>query len=357
MVAPFGSDSKDVDANGVDVENNEAEAKTPSAASVLEDLRLGQYKDAFAKESIESIEDLLELTPDDVKEIGLKIGERNRLKKWMDAEKTRRVDDEKAEENCKKYQALFQTIDADGSGGIDLVEFKSALSALGRHKSDMETKVLFQKADTDRSGKIDFQEFINLVTNIEAKENSTEWLLKGLAENGDESLGKLGILQKAATSRGISLIDIFEAKETEEAWNVVEGILNTLKQNEGPATANYCNEIGCKDTYDFLLLDSCFVQLMCEKFCHYYLDDASAEVGLPEGTVDRCVDWDDLVKKATETFRTVCHEFSHKEENQVGVATWVQMVLGREVKGLLVPSSSLNCSKWMGINSPVVSPR
>merc|ERR1711920_929386 len=52
------------------------------------------------------------------------------------------------------WDNVFKHFDADGSGNIDLAEFKSVLSKLG-NSDEAKAEAAFKKADADASGEID----------------------------------------------------------------------------------------------------------------------------------------------------------------------------------------------------------
>eukprot|EP01052_Picozoa_sp_SAG31_P037234 SAG31_NODE_4777_length_2960_cov_1.962950_2_plen_128_part_00 len=54
----------------------------PTFEDVLLDLALTRHSQSFEREDIRSVEDLRRLSVDDCKELGLNIGERNRLCEW-----------------------------------------------------------------------------------------------------------------------------------------------------------------------------------------------------------------------------------------------------------------------------------
>ena len=51
-------------------------------AALLQHLDVAAYAAALAEESIRSADDLRELTADDLKELGFKMGDRKRVLKW-----------------------------------------------------------------------------------------------------------------------------------------------------------------------------------------------------------------------------------------------------------------------------------
>jgi SAM domain (Sterile alpha motif)/WD domain, G-beta repeat len=67
---------------------NGPEARPSSVRDVLEKLDLAHHKEAFDTEDITDVGDLLELTEKDLEDIGLKkIGERNRMRSWIEGQK------------------------------------------------------------------------------------------------------------------------------------------------------------------------------------------------------------------------------------------------------------------------------
>jgi len=63
-----------------------------------------------------------------------------------------------AESNTAKKKRLFDSIDKDKSGGIELQELEGALMDLGI--GDARMKILFENMDTDNDGIVDFAEFL-----------------------------------------------------------------------------------------------------------------------------------------------------------------------------------------------------
>ena len=54
--------------------------------ALLQQLDIAAYAAALAEESIRSADDLRELTADDLKELGFKMGDRKRVLKWSAAQ-------------------------------------------------------------------------------------------------------------------------------------------------------------------------------------------------------------------------------------------------------------------------------
>ncbi|KAG2500801.1 hypothetical protein HYH03_001563 [Edaphochlamys debaryana] len=58
-----------------------------------------------------------------------------------------------------EMMALFQSIDVDGSGAIDVSELQTALEMMGIHKSEDEVTEMMEGVDEDGSGELEFAEF------------------------------------------------------------------------------------------------------------------------------------------------------------------------------------------------------
>lgn len=63
----------------------------------------------------------------------------------------------------KQLETVFELIDRDRSGSVDLVEFFHAIHFMGSQVSFAEAQHLFAKADSDSSGEIDRREFVAVV--------------------------------------------------------------------------------------------------------------------------------------------------------------------------------------------------
>jgi juvenile hormone diol kinase len=75
--------------------------------------------------------------------------------KWSDTIITAPTEGE--ELDLSRPQAFFDSIDADGSGDLDLKEYTIFLKAVGRSEED--AKIAFSKIDTNGDGKISRYEF------------------------------------------------------------------------------------------------------------------------------------------------------------------------------------------------------
>ncbi|XP_076314990.1 WD repeat-containing protein on Y chromosome-like [Tachypleus tridentatus] len=65
-------------------------------------------------------------------------------------------------EHLKRLQRLFGEMDTDGSGALDIDEFKTAMAALlGGHIDEHELELIFMKIDTNCDGTIDWEEYLS----------------------------------------------------------------------------------------------------------------------------------------------------------------------------------------------------
>ncbi|XP_013775753.1 WD repeat-containing protein on Y chromosome-like [Limulus polyphemus] len=65
-------------------------------------------------------------------------------------------------EHLKRLQRLFEEMDTDGSGALDMDEFKTAMTALlGGHMDEHELELMFMKIDTNCDGTVDWEEYLN----------------------------------------------------------------------------------------------------------------------------------------------------------------------------------------------------
>ena len=59
-----------------------------------------------------------------------------------------------------KCYEVFTSLDADGSGFMDMNELRSALGFLGEEMNDKDYRKIMEKFDQDKSGTLDFEEFV-----------------------------------------------------------------------------------------------------------------------------------------------------------------------------------------------------
>ncbi|KAH9311412.1 hypothetical protein KI387_026447, partial [Taxus chinensis] len=79
----------------------------------------------------------------------------------------------KIDESFKKLKSVFQKIDDDSNGTIDLDELKRGFQELHISFTDKEMKELYQECDMNESKGIDFKEFIVLLALVYLLEDGT----------------------------------------------------------------------------------------------------------------------------------------------------------------------------------------
>jgi len=92
-----------------------------------------------------------------------------------------------------QVRIIFDQIDSDGNGTLDLEEFKTAYKQLHSNVTDAQLEAMFEEADLDKSGTLDFDEF-SVIASIPQV----------------EVLGKLGV--KNRDERG--LLEVEQSLET-----------------------------------------------------------------------------------------------------------------------------------------------
>ena len=70
----------------------------------------------------------------------------------------------------KLKRSLFNQFDKDGSGELEIPEFRDAWNFLGLHGSDEEIKRAFTSVDVDGSGKVDRREFATAIRDSRVEE-------------------------------------------------------------------------------------------------------------------------------------------------------------------------------------------
>jgi len=84
-----------------------------------------------------------------------------------------KITEEKLEE-CKK---VFDEIDIDGTGDIDIEELGIALNSIGCVLSEHDLNKLMKEFDTNNSGRLDFDEFLCIVgMNLQDSHNEEDIL-------------------------------------------------------------------------------------------------------------------------------------------------------------------------------------
>ncbi|CAI5776622.1 calcium-binding mitochondrial carrier SCaMCSCaMC-1-1 [Podarcis lilfordi] len=106
-----------------------------------------------------------------------------------------------------RYENLFQKLDRDGDGRVDIAELQSGLKALGIPLGDDAEKKIFRAGDTNQDGRLDFEEFTRYLKDHEKK---MKLAFKSLDKNNDGVIDASEIVQ----SLKILGIDISEKQAT-----------------------------------------------------------------------------------------------------------------------------------------------
>jgi ribosomal protein L12E/L44/L45/RPP1/RPP2 len=80
-------------------------------------------------------------------------------KEAEEAEAKEEEEDDEDDEELRKLRALFDMVDADGSGELDREEVSRLSKDMGAALSDAELDTAMSKMDQDGSGLVDFDEF------------------------------------------------------------------------------------------------------------------------------------------------------------------------------------------------------
>jgi hypothetical protein len=92
----------------------------------------------------------------------------------------------------RALQRMFETIDDDGSGEIDMIELADAMFSSGVASTLADVKKLVHEADTDGSGSIEFDEFLVLMKDTKEPTPSSTTSMRAVAKLKKESKKKTG---------------------------------------------------------------------------------------------------------------------------------------------------------------------
>ena len=70
--------------------------------------------------------------------------------------------------SVSELEEMFQRVDADGNGTLDLEEAKACLVELHLYSNDQDVEILFEALDVDRSGTLTLEEFLDLTKKAHA---------------------------------------------------------------------------------------------------------------------------------------------------------------------------------------------
>ena len=83
--------------------------------------------------------------------------------------------DQQKDNSEKELKKLFDSIDTDGSGEIDVDELMEICQRLGVTVSDDEVKEMMESADSDGNGVLDFEEFMKVIEQFGIKKQTNDW--------------------------------------------------------------------------------------------------------------------------------------------------------------------------------------
>lgn len=122
----------------------------------------------------------------------------------------------------ERLRILFEEVDDDKSGEIEIDEMLTLMRKLGRNPTKKELKVLFEAADKDGGGSIDFEEFCTWYPEWKEIEISDEdrVVFKELFDRVDEDNSQC--LDKAELAEVMRLLGAMEGSHERMAGNVCE---------------------------------------------------------------------------------------------------------------------------------------
>ena len=70
------------------------------------------------------------------------------------------------QDNLRKYKSLFDSVDVDKGGEIDVKELNQMLEKVGISMKEEELKEIMKEYDTNETGTIDYIEFVQIFTKL-----------------------------------------------------------------------------------------------------------------------------------------------------------------------------------------------
>mmetsp|Transcript_19813 Transcript_19813/g.57491 ORF Transcript_19813/g.57491 Transcript_19813/m.57491 type:complete len:376 (-) Transcript_19813:490-1617(-) len=243
-------------------------------AVVLASVGLERHIAAFVSEGVALKSDLILLSDTDMKEIGINIGERNRLKRYLSNSQhgflTTKPNPMPTFEERDRYIVTFRAIDEDGNGEVDFDEFVGALKKLEMYQSDIESRHIFNEADKDKGGTLDLEEFVQLLHN--AKGGRTGQMSR-LARAGHDILSKLN--KKSGLT--ISMEDVFNTEMTDTALEEVNRLLDDSCFSWMPSVSD-CDKNSCAFLFNLLILDLDLIKQFVSTACAVLLGGLESQL-------------------------------------------------------------------------------
>ncbi|GMH49940.1 hypothetical protein TL16_g00655 [Triparma laevis f. inornata] len=148
-----------------------------------------------------------------------------------------KLEEKFSREELEQYEALFASVDDDGSGSIDVKEVGALLEKLGsKVSSEEELQQIVDEVDEDGSGEIEYSEFLSIMFNLKSGKKSAL---------GDKFGGALkfgfpkGVKSPFKSKQPSNVRQLWSDSEAERGqWILaIEGTVSTIKANKRPAAA------------------------------------------------------------------------------------------------------------------------
>ncbi|GMH77081.1 hypothetical protein TrST_g4093 [Triparma strigata] len=146
-----------------------------------------------------------------------------------------KLEDKFSREELEQYEALFASVDDDGSGSIDVKEVGALLEKLGsKVSSEEELQQIVDEVDEDGSGEIEYSEFLSIMFNLKSGKKSAL---------GDKFGGALkfgfpkGVKSPFKSKQPSNIRQLWSDSEAERSqWILaIEATVLTIKTNKRPA--------------------------------------------------------------------------------------------------------------------------
>lgn len=275
---------------------------------VLANAQLDSFAGKFQAEGIESVSDLMLLTDDDMRELGLNIGQRNRLKKHLKSQSSD-VGEILTNEARIRYEEIFDAIDTDKSGEIDFDEFIEALKKLDVYQSDTDARRIFNAGDLDGGGTLDRDEFVQLLHSATPGGRNSH--LAKLAKASDDVLDQL----RKTSGICFTINDVLDAEITDEALGEAQNYSTSYTWLPDPK--GYNGDKKYELFFGLILLDVELARKIIEVICVGMLEDLEnklRECGI-SGFVTNCVKVDAVVEDGLRNFALIAHRYSYMTTN------------------------------------------
>lgn len=282
-------------------------AGTGDLASALSKAGLESLIGTFVAEGVETVADARLLSDNDLLQLGLNMGQRNRFKQMLQSMPPHSRQRKSGPTNAdrKKYLQLFDGFDTDGNGEVDLQEFIAALKKLNAYHGDFEARRFFDEGDLDGGGTLDREEFVLLVHSA-VQSGSLGAQFTEIVHSG------VGLLERLSRSAGIALSrdDVMNAPVTEHALKECKRYLNGFEWVSIDGAR--CSTEKCRLFWKVLVVDPQVCKQILQFFCVKILGelDKKLQASGVSGFVQQ-VRVGKVVEDAQRTFSLICHRYAH----------------------------------------------